>query len=545
VRGVIARLLDRSGGTENAPVFLDPSAATAAASTDGDDSAWWTNEGATAPAEMTQAPADAPAYSEAALVEENAKSTTTRAKTKAEARAVAKAAAKAAADEKHAAELAKKVDKANAKNRKKTDAMSEKKRLAIAAKEEKARLAAAKREALEEEKVERDDVRARAKRELKAQAEWRKKQKRRVAIKLNGGKEGFWQGTSKPKPLEITNAVRSLAIILEVSPGEVEAVKMMAEEFAGNRIGDSFDRIYDRLVKDNLTLVEAFEPEELFPPVVHNMLRVGAKTAKPGPALRTAVDLMDAGNDNRRKMVNAIREPLIVTVLSLGILFATAWVVVPSFLDLYDKLNLEVGIFTQIVIAFANISMWGIGIGALIAVAVSIWWFTHGRRSLRVRVGIDRWILHAPLIGKGEQTGAAFQMFNILNSYLSVGSTEREALVNTASAMENRAIRRHLRATAQGLLRGQKTFADFLDDDMFPKLARSILATGQRTGQTTQAVRNLRDIYENESRIEGEQSVQKVVGVVSAISSLLFVLTATIVSIPPLEIFGATLSFRG
>jgi type IV pilus assembly protein PilC len=549
VRGVIEKMFDRSapGDDSTAPVFLDSTEAQAADDSDGKGE-WWQADVTAAPThELTEAPAETPEYSESAIVEAAAAEAEAaagplskkdaKAKKKADALAAAEAKAQAAADAKAA--------KANSKHQKKLDAVSEKKRQAISAKEEKEQALRAKREAMEEEKVERDDVKARSKREKKAHEEWKKKQKRRDAIKRNGGKEGFWQGTSKPKPLEIANAIRSLAIILETSPAEVDAVKMMAEEFAGNRIGDAFDRIYDRLVKDNQTLVEAFAPEEVFPPVVHNMLKVGAKTAKPGPALRTAVDLMDSGNDNKRKMRNAVREPLIVAVLSLGILFATAWLVMPTFLDMYEALEMPVGVITGIVLVMSDISMWTIGIGAILAVFYTIWWFAFGRSSLRVRVAMDRYKLHAPLIGKSEQTGEAFQMFNILNSYLSVGATERESLLNTASAMENRAIKRHLRAIANGLTRGEKTFAQFLDDDMFPKLARSILAAGQRTGQTVQVVKNLRDIYANESKVEGEQAVEKVVGFVSAISSLLFTVTATIVSVPPLEIFGATLGYNG
>lgn len=469
-----------------------------------------------------------------------------------ERRARKKAAAQQKADDARAAKVEaaeakaqQKLATAEEKRQAKLDSLSELKRQQNQAKADKLLAKRREREALENEKVEDDEARSRSKRERKAQAEWRKKQKRRDAIRLNGGKEGFWQGTNKPKPMEVANSIRALAITLETSPAEIDAVKMMAEEFAGNRIGDGFDRIHERLVKDNMTLVEAFAPEEVFPPVVHNMLRVGAKTAKPGPALRTAVDLMNAGNNSKRTMRNALREPLIVAALSLGILFATAYFVMPTFIDMYDSLDMQVGMFTAITVVISDVAMWAIGIGAVLAALLSIWWFAQGRSSMRVRIAIDRFKLHAPLVGISEQTTEVFQMFNILGAYLAVGATERESLLDTAAAVENRAIKRHLRATANGLTRGEKSFAQFLDDDMFPRLARSILATGQRNGQTTQVVKHLRDIYEEEARVESEQAVAKVVGLVSGISSLVFTATAFIVSIPPLEIFGATLSFDG
>lgn len=532
IRDAISKRRGADGTAESAPQFLDPDSADVAEVAAGGNGEWWEEPATDTPLEVTTEPAAAVVETDAPA-EETASPKGAREKKKAD------------AAERTAAAAASKKAKAEAKRAAKNANLSESKRKAIVEKERKALEKARLREAQDEQKIEEDEVKTRARREKQAAAALKKTQKRRDAVRRNGGKEGFWQGTSAPKPIEIANAIRSLAIILETSPAEIDALKMMAEEFSGNRIGDAFDRIYDRLVKDNLTLVDAFAPEDLFPPVVHNMLRVGAKTAKTGPALMTAVELLDSGNDNKRALRNAIREPLILAVASLGILFATAWGVMPVFVDMYEQMNLEIGAITTFVLVFADVSMWTIGILAVLSIIYGVWWFAYGRSSMRVRIAIDRWKLHAPLIGKGEQSGEASQMFNILDSYLSVNTTEREALLATATAMENRAIKRHLRATANGLTRGEKTFAQFLDDDMFPRLARSILGAGQRSGQTAKSIKTLRDIYVKEAKIEGEQSVEKVVGLVSALSSILFTVTATIVTIPPLEIFGATLGYSG
>ncbi len=478
---------------------------------------------------------------------------------KREQRAAEKAAKKAEAEaEKAAKESAafsgieldepKKLTSAEKKAKKedaKVKALAEKKRAQFKAKEEKTLEIKRKREAMDEEKLLANEQRVKAKMDKKAQMEWRKLQKRREAIKKNGGKEGFWQGTSKPKTLDIANAVRSLAIILETSPAEYDAVKMMAEEFAGNRIGDAFDRITDRLLLENMTLVDAFAPEDLFPPVVHNMLRVGEKTAKPAAALRTAVELMDESNDNSRELRFAVAQPLVIALLSLATLFAVAWMVMPVFVTLYEQLNMPIGMFTNVVLVFSEVTKYVCIALLTLTLFTVVWWFGWGRSDLRVRIAIDRYKMAAPLIGKSHQTSEAFQMFNTLDSYLSVGSTEREALLATANATENRAIRRHLRMISNGLTRGEKTFAQFLDDEMFPRLARSILATGQRSGQTLQSIKNLRSVYEKESKIAGKQSVESVSNVVSVVSTVLFSTTAILVTIPPLEIFGATLSYSG
>lgn len=531
IRDAITKMFGSIGEVGPAPQFLDAKEVQATVEQEGQGE-WWDESATEVRHEVSTAPDD----HDPVEVEPEPE-----ALTPAEARAKQKAQAAEAASAAKAEKERARADKIRAKR----EAAGEAKRIALAAKEQKALDAQRKREADAEMKVEQDEVKTRARRERHANASFARKQKRREAVRLNGGKEGFWQGTSKPKPMEIANAIRSLAIILETTPAEIDAVKMLAEEYNGTRIGDAYDRIYDRLVKDNLTLVEAFAPESIFPQVVHNMLKVGAMTAKTGPALRTAVGLMDTGNNSKRTMLNAIREPLILAVLSMAVLFITAWTVVPIFMELYEKMNMEVGAITTVVVIFADISIWVIGILGVAAVVATVWWFAFGRSSIRTRIAIDRWLLHAPLIGRGQQSGQAYRMFNILSSYLTVGATERESLLNTAGAMENRAIKRHLRSVANGLTRGEKTFAQFLDDDMFPRMARGLMGAGQRSGQALQVVKHLRDTYEEESKIEVAQSVEKVSNLVSGISSMLFTITGTLVSIPPLEIFGSTLGFSG
>lgn len=349
--------------------------------------------------------------------------------------------------------------------------------------------------------------------------------------------------TSKPKPIDVNNAVRALATMLENSPGELESIKVMAKEYEGTQIGEAFRRIKHRISDQNASMVEAFAPETVFPTEVHNMLAVGQKTIAPGPALRTAVKLMDAGNDARRKLKSEIMEPASVGILSLVALFATAYGVMPSFVTMYGSLDMPVPPVSAAILVMSDVTVWVLGTLFAAAVGYGIWWFAYGRRWDKWRTWLDAYSLHMPLMGQANMTQQTYQLLKILGAYINVGAPEREALVDAAAATKNRAIQKHLMTTAELMMAGRRTFAGTFDADMFPSMAKNILAIGEQAGRVPAAILDLEKVYEREAEVATAQAVTRVSGTVAGVSSLIFTVVVTMVTVPPLEMFGSTLSY--
>jgi|GEM_PF-3142404 len=349
--------------------------------------------------------------------------------------------------------------------------------------------------------------------------------------------------TSKPQAMDVNNAIRALATMLENAPGELTAIKAMVDEYEGTQLGEAFRRIETRMSAGNATLVAAFEPEKVFPAEVHNMLRVGQKTIDPGAALRTAVKLMDSKSDSKRKLKGEIMEPIAVGVLSLAALFATAYLVMPSFVDMYASLEMPVPPVSAAILVMSDWVVWILGGLFVFAASYGIWYAAYGRTSDSWRTTLDAYALHMPLMGKSNQAQETYQLLKVLSSYINVGSPEREALMDAAAATKNRAIKKHLLTTAELMLEGRRTFAATFDDEMFPKIARRIISIGEQAGRVQETLVDLEKTYEREAEVEAQQAVAKMSGTVAAISSLIFTVVVTMVTVPPLEMFGSTLSY--
>lgn len=349
--------------------------------------------------------------------------------------------------------------------------------------------------------------------------------------------------TSKPKSIDVTNAVRALATMLENSPGELDSIRVMAREYEGTQIGEAFRRIQLRVSDQNASLVEAFAPERVFPTEVHNMLAVGQKTIAPGPALRTAVKLMDAGNDARRKLRSEISEPVAVGLLSLVALFATAYGVMPSFVEMYKSLEMPVPPVSAAILVMSDVTVWVLGAAFALVLGYFIWYSVYGRTWDRWRTWLDTYALHMPLMGQANMTQQTYQLLKVLGAYINVGAPEREALVDASAATKNRAIKKHLLTTAELMMAGRRTFAGTFDSELFPSMAKNIIGIGEQAGRVPEALLDLETVYEREAEVATQQAVSRVSGTVAGVSSLIFTVVVTMVTVPPLEMFGSTLSY--
>lgn len=433
--------------------------------------------------------------------------------------------------------------------------LREKKRTAVALRKEEAQARRAKekeraRAARAQAKVDKAEAKAAYKERLKAHkiamATWREDAKLAKATGVSVPQKPRKPKVArrKPKPLEIINATRAFAVMLDNAPGELESLDAMLREFADTQIGDSFRRIRYRVADQNMNLVEAFAPERVFPSEVHNMLEVGAKTINTGEALRTAVRLMETTEDAKRKMRGGVGQSLMTVALSLVALFVVAWTVMPEFVTMYEALEVDIPPISNAVLVLSNAIVWILGTTAVASALYGLWWFAHGRKLEAWRTIIDEYKLRLPLVGKANQSRETHHVLRVLATYLSVGYPEREALVDTAAATGNRAIRKHILSVAELMVQGRKTLPDVFDSPLFPTLVRALVATGQQSGRVNETIIGLEGTYAKEAEVDQEQAIRRVENAVALAAALIFMVVITIVTLPPLEMVGVTLDYN-
>lgn len=345
----------------------------------------------------------------------------------------------------------------------------------------------------------------------------------------------------KPSTVELSNAVRSLGIMLESAPGELESIKVMTHEYADTQLGAAFIRIYVRMNAESMTLVEAFEPETLFPPIVHNMLHVGAKTGTTGTSLQQASTMLDKTDDASRRIRLALIEPTFLFVILLVALFGTTAMAMPMYKKMYVDLDIPMPPMTQLLLTFSDVVAISLGIFAALAVGYGIWWAVAGRKNDRWRTWLDKVSVTAPMFGVTIQATVAFTLFNVLASLVAVGETEGAALNETAKATKNRAVRKHLEAVSEQILLGKATFVDIVDGVLIPKLAKHILVFGQNAGKLSTTLTDLATIYKRESQLRTERLVTVIGQAANAAIAIAFMLITILIALPSFELMSSTL----
>jgi len=197
-------------------------------------------------------------------------------------------------------------------------------------------------------------------------------------------------------------------------------------------------RNVEELVRGGLSLSEACAQHgDVFDGLYLAALRTGEKTgtlpqvlAKYQVNLRHRVELM-------RKVGHALAYPaflLITLLVILGVLFAF---VLPRFVSLYADFGAQLPGPTRMLIGLVEVMPYAAPIVVLLSVGFWIFWH-HLLRNDAMRVRIDEFKEHIPLMGGIYRHSASAQLARTLGTLLSGGTTLVEAMQITAESLPSR-----------------------------------------------------------------------------------------------------------
>jgi type II secretory pathway component PulF len=173
--------------------------------------------------------------------------------------------------------------------------------------------------------------------------------------------------------------------------------------------------------------------------------------AKAVAALRRRLDLRFG---TRKRLVQVLVYPLALVATTMAVLAPMSVWVLPAFATMYAGAAAELPLATRVVMAsgraLADHAVDGPLVLAIVAVAFAI---SH-RRSRRVRVTVDRFMLAAPLLGRLTRAEARSELYATLGALLGAGVDIDEALILATPACENRVLRRRFERVRPSVRRG-------------------------------------------------------------------------------------------
>lgn len=334
----------------------------------------------------------------------------------------------------------------------------------------------------------------------------------------------------------ITRAIGELAVLLNAGIALERAMALMLDSVEDAALRAEFSAM-QQAVKEGVPLSRTFaERPALFPPMAAAMAEAGEADGKLGAAIDRLADALRRDDDLRGMIVTAMIYPVILVVLSLGVIAMMLLFVVPQFESLFagaeDRLPAASVLIMQASQALRAGWWWMllVLVGAVLAARQAL-------RAPQARATRDRWILTVPQIGTLVRSAETARFARTLGVLVEGGVPLPSATLLAGRAIGNSHMAAAVRAVAGGMKEGGGLSAPLAAADIFPKKAIGFFRTGEEASELGPMLIRLADVLDRDLTIQ----LQRLVGLLTpAITIILGAVVATIIA----AIMAAILGFN-
>jgi type II secretory pathway component PulF len=304
----------------------------------------------------------------------------------------------------------------------------------------------------------------------------------------------------KPKLQELATFTQQLANLLNSGMPLTVALNSMTHlETKG--ISADVSRELRQDVMEGRSLSDAMGKQpRIFSDLYVNMVRAGESSGALVEVLRRMADHYEKFAQVQAKFSSALIYPAFVAAVGLGIMFFFMTYMLPKFMTIFQGINVELPLMTQILIGISHVfsKYWWVMLAVALAAVIL---FKRFQSSVEGRRKIDEWKMRAPIFGKVIKLNLFGQFARTLSTLLENGVPVLTALKITEQIIPNIIIKDAISKTREEVTDGKTIAQPLARSKIFPQLMVDLVKIGEDTGDVPGALKNVADTYENELSI--------------------------------------------
>ena len=308
------------------------------------------------------------------------------------------------------------------------------------------------------------------------------------------------QRKRRPKLQELATFTQQLANLLQSGMPLTVALKSMTHlDTRGIPSDVSVQLRQDVMEGKSLSDAMSKQPR-VFSDIYVNMVRAGEQSGALVEVLKRLAEHFERFAEVQQKFTAALIYPACVFVVGVVIVFFFMTVMLPKFLSIFQGLNMDLPLSTQMLIGISNFfskGWWAMLLAGILFTVV----FKRFQASDYGRRSIDRWKMEVPVFGKVVRLNLFGQFARTLCTLLQNGVPVLTALKITEQVIPNVVIKEAIAKTREGVTDGKTIAQPLAVSKIFPQLMIDLLKIGEETGDVPGALRNVANTYENELQI--------------------------------------------
>ncbi len=303
--------------------------------------------------------------------------------------------------------------------------------------------------------------------------------------------------TRKVKTEDLISAIRQLAVMTNAGISIHDSIKEVTKATTNEDLKAIFIQVDDDL-NSGKSLTEAFEAYKYeLGDVTLAMVELGESTGNMSESLEKLADILEEILENRKKFKAAIRYPITV-VVAIAIAFTILMIyVVPKFKDIFEKLNAELPLPTQILLFCEHaINQYGWYILAFMFGSFVLFKYMY-KNNDEFKYSFDKYILKVYLIGKIIHYSSMSRFMLIFTELVRAGIPVAEALDTAVMTIENEILKEKLSSVKVLVERGSNLTDAFKQTELFEGMLIQMIQAGEQGGALDRMLGKVTDYFKS------------------------------------------------
>jgi MSHA biogenesis protein MshG len=317
--------------------------------------------------------------------------------------------------------------------------------------------------------------------------------------KQKGGANDYLKSliSGKVKIKEVLNFSRQMATLINAGVPIIKAVKQLLVSAKSRGMRQTLSGIMEGIESGKGLAATLSGYPKVFSPIFVNLIAVGENIGHLDDVFLELSDFLQTKIDNHKRLIAAIRYPIIVIISICTAMLLMNFFVIPKFAALFLSFSTKLPLPTRVLIATSNfmVNHWLFLILFLIGVLVAISYLLSVRK---IRFFWDKYKLKFPVLGYLQQRIILAQFTKTLSMILHSGVPMLKGIVLGANAAENKYIARQIILMRDAIDRGESFSRAATISDLFDGSTLQMMEVGEETGRLDEMLVKVAEIHEKE-----------------------------------------------
>lgn len=296
---------------------------------------------------------------------------------------------------------------------------------------------------------------------------------------------------------ELALVTRQLATLVNSGMPLEETLQAVAQQTEKPRTQSILLGVRARVMEGH-TLAEGLEEfPQAFPEIYRATVSAGEQSGHLDAVLERLADYTETRQALRQRITNALVYPIVLVLMSLGIIAFMLSYVVPQVVGVFETTGADLPILTRLLIGISDFlrEWWWLLIAGIALVAFGLW------RLLQIegpRRRYHRLLLRLPLVGRITRGVNTARFTRTLSILAGSGVPVLEALKISAEVIMNIPMREAVQEASLRVREGGAISRSLAASRLFPPMTIHLISSGESSGQLEQMLGRAADNQERE-----------------------------------------------